>query len=257
MGAKSSASSMIRSEVLLAVVVVVVVLLVVLPLLLAIIAGDCGSDLPFVVGTTMDSPFVPSLLVTDSIALPFGHFDTLSFCFLSCLALGFLSFGLLAHFLLATFAFFFISSTRLLDGLLQPFLLHTALLFGQPDCFLFQFAQAFFFLQDALSLSLLFGLNALAFQFRLPFGFLACQTTTFRQSCLCLLLGIDTLCNHRSGHCITDAPGSFDGQTAVYGLRHFFHWNNFCDRSRSFLWLINFDLFLCDRLFNLNGDYIY
>uniref|UniRef100_A0A182T4C9 Uncharacterized protein n=1 Tax=Anopheles maculatus TaxID=74869 RepID=A0A182T4C9_9DIPT len=181
-----SASSMIRSEVLLAVAL--------LPLLLAIIAGDCCSGLPFVV-STIESPFVPSVVpvaMIDSTAAvvpllvvlpllrllftitPLGHLDTLSLRFLARLPFRLLTFNLLPRFLLTPFAFLFVPSACFLDGLLKPFVLHATLLFGQSDRFLFQLAQAFLLLQDTLTLGLLFGLDTLALQFGQPLGFFAC-----------------------------------------------------------------------------------
>uniref|UniRef100_A0A182TN00 Uncharacterized protein n=1 Tax=Anopheles melas TaxID=34690 RepID=A0A182TN00_9DIPT len=174
---------MIRSEVLLAVVALL------LPLLLAIIAGDCCSDLPFV---------------------PLGHLDALPFGFLARLTLGLLALRLLPSFLFAPLALLLIPSACLLDGLLEPLLLHASLFLGQPDRFLFQLAQALFFLQDALPLGLLLGLDTLALQFRQSFGFLARQTTTLGQCSLCFLLRVDALGDHGSGHCVRPGPGYFN-----------------------------------------------
>uniref|UniRef100_A0A182VHX8 Uncharacterized protein n=1 Tax=Anopheles merus TaxID=30066 RepID=A0A182VHX8_ANOME len=141
---------------------------------------------------------------------PLGHLDALPFGFLARLTLGLLALRLLPSFLFAPLALLLIPSACLLDGLLKPLLLHAPLLLGQPDRFLFQLAQALFFLQDALPLGLLLGLDALALQFRQSFGFLARQTTTLGQCSLCFLLRVDALGDHGSGHCVSPGPGYFN-----------------------------------------------
>uniref|UniRef100_A0A182JFS9 Uncharacterized protein n=1 Tax=Anopheles atroparvus TaxID=41427 RepID=A0A182JFS9_ANOAO len=84
----------------------------------------------------------------------------------------------------------------------------------------------FLLLGDALALGLFLGFDTLALQLGQTFGFLARQSTPLSQGCLGLLLCVDALRNHGSGHRITTQCRSVHGQTGVVRFVHFRHRSN-------------------------------